>query len=83
MESKLKPQFVLFEVEENVRPYGILKMPCPHFFVAKRELILLQMDTLEERDNINSLRLSAITIQNRRKHQVMKYYSYRFNKKMN
>ena len=44
---------------------------------------MLQMDTLEERYNINSLRLSAITIQNRRKHQVMKYYSYRFNKKMN
>jgi len=36
------------------------------------------MGTLEERDNINSLRLSTITIQNGRKHQVMKYYSYRF-----
>jgi len=48
MGSKLKPQFVLFKVEENVRPYGILKKPCPHF-VAKREPILLKMDTLEER----------------------------------
>ena len=82
MGSKLKPQFVFFKAEENVRPYGILKKPCPHF-VAKREPKLLQIGTLEERDNINSLMLSAITIQNRRKHQVMKYYSYRFNKKMN
>ena len=82
MGSKLKPQFVLFKVEENVQPYGILKKPCPHF-VAKQEPKLLQMDTLEERDNINSLRLSAITIQNGRKHQVMKYYCYRFNKKTN
>ena len=82
MGSELKPQFVLFKVEENVRPYGILKKPCPHF-VAKREPILLQMNTLEERDNINSLRLSAITIQNRRKHQEMKCYCYRFNKKKN
>ena len=45
--------------------------------------ILLQMDTLEERDNINSLRLYAITIQNGRKQQVMKYYCYKFNKKTN
>ena len=83
MGSKLIPQFVLFKVEGNARPYGILKMPCPHFFVAKRELILLQMDTLEERDNINSLRSSAITLLNRRKHQFMKYFCYRFNKKTN
>ena len=82
MGSKLKPQIVLSKVQETVRPQVILKMLCPQF-VVKREPILLQMDTLEERDNINSLRLSAITIQNRRKHQVMKYYSYRFNKKMN
>jgi len=41
------------------------------------------MDTLEEKDNINSLRMSAITIQNERKHQVKKYYSYRLNKKTN
>jgi len=82
MGSELKPQIVLLKVEENMRPYGILKKPCPHF-VAKREPILLQMNTLEERDNINSLTVSAITIQNRRKHQVMKYYSYRFNKKTN
>gem|GEM_PF-1983774 len=82
MGSELKPQFVLFKVEENVRPYGILKKPCPHF-VAKQEPKLLQMDTLEERDNLNSLRLSAIAIQNGRKHQVMKYYCYRFNKKTN
>jgi hypothetical protein len=61
MGSELKPQFVLFKVEENVRPYGILNKTCPHF-VAKRETILLQMDTLEERDNIKSLRLYVITI---------------------
>ena len=48
MGSELKPQFVLFKVEENVRPYVLLKNPCPHF-VAKLEPILLKMDTLEER----------------------------------
>jgi len=31
----LKPQFVLFKAEENVRPYGILKKHSTHF-VAKR-----------------------------------------------
>jgi len=35
MGSELKPQFVLFKVEENVRPYGLLKKPCLHF-VANR-----------------------------------------------
>jgi len=44
MGSKLKPQFVLFKAEENVRPYDILKKPSPHF-VAKREPIVTDEHT--------------------------------------